>query len=46
MKEGQYVKVKRKTAVKDAHNELGAGSIVMSNSDLAKTIEYICMATC
>ena len=41
MKEGQYVKVKRKTAVKDAHNELGAGSIVMSNSDLAKTIEYI-----
>ena len=41
MKEGQYVKVKHDAAVKDAHNELGAGSVVMSNGDLAKTIEYI-----
>ncbi len=41
MKDGQYVKVNHKTAVRDAHNELGAGSIVMSNHDLAKTIEYI-----
>lgn len=38
---GQYVKVNYADAVKDAHNELGAGSIVMSNNDLAKTIEYI-----
>lgn len=39
--DGRYVRVKHAAAVKDAHNELGAGSIVMSNSDLAKTIEYI-----
>ena len=38
---GQYMMVDHDQAVKDAHNELGAGSIVMSNGDLSKTIEYI-----
>ncbi|MBW8013902.1 class A beta-lactamase-related serine hydrolase [Lactobacillus helveticus] len=38
---GQFMRVDHDQAVKDAHNELGAGSIVMSNADLAKTIEYI-----
>lgn len=38
---GEFVQVDYEAAVKDAHNELGAGSIVMSNTDLAKTIEYI-----
>ncbi len=38
---GVYKKVPLKQAVKDAHNELGAGSIVMSNKDLAKTIQDI-----
>lgn len=41
MREGEYVKVNHAKAVKDAHNELGAGSIVMSNADLAKTMQYI-----
>lgn len=41
LQEGRYVKVNHAVAVRDAHNELGAGSIVMSNHDLAKTIEYI-----
>lgn len=36
-----YIRVPHATAVKDAHNELGAGSIVMSNHDLMKTIKYI-----
>lgn len=40
-KDGKYVKVSYKDAVRDAHNELGAGSIVMSNDDLAKSIRYI-----
>ncbi|MDF7639802.1 serine hydrolase [Lactobacillus sp. ESL0791] len=38
---GRYDVVKHKTAVLDAHNELGAGSIVMSNYDLAKILRYI-----
>lgn len=38
---GRYKKVPLADAVKDAHNELGAGSIVMSNADLAKTIHAI-----
>nr|WP_279593653.1 serine hydrolase [Lactobacillus kefiranofaciens] len=40
-KDGKYVRVKHAAAVQDAHNELGAGSIVMSNADLAKTMNYI-----
>lgn len=36
-----YNRVPHDNAVRDAHNELGAGSIVMSNHDLAKTIKYI-----
>ena len=39
--DGEFVRVKHSKAVKAAHNELGAGSIVMSNHDLAKTIKYI-----
>lgn len=38
---GKYQEVPIADAVKDAHNELGAGSIVMSNTDLAKTIHAI-----
>lgn len=41
MKNGTYMRVKHKKAVKDAHDELGAGSIVMSNADLQKTLAYI-----
>lgn len=37
----RWQKVKLAAAVKDAHNELGAGSVVMSNADLAKTIHAI-----
>lgn len=40
-KKGRYFLVKAKTALSDAHNELGAGSIVMSNHDLAKVIHYL-----
>ena len=36
-----YERVPHKKAVLAAHNELGAGSIVMSNHDLMKTIKYI-----
>lgn len=36
-----YERVPHQKAVLDAHNELGAGSVVMSNHDLAKTIRYI-----
>lgn len=36
-----YERVPHKKAVLDAHNELGAGSVVMSNHDLMKTIKYI-----
>lgn len=36
-----YERVPHKKAVLDAHNELGAGSVVMSNHDLRKTIKYI-----
>lgn len=36
-----YERVPHKKAVLDAHNELGAGSVVMSNHDLLKTIKYI-----
>lgn len=38
---GKYRHVKHENAVRDAHNELGAGSIVMSNGDLAKTEQAI-----
>ncbi|WEV39851.1 serine hydrolase domain-containing protein [Lactobacillus sp. ESL0681] len=38
---GQYVPIRRKQALRDAHNELGAGSIVMSNHDIVKTLHYI-----
>lgn len=41
LEHGTYVQIKRKNAVKDAHDELGAGSVVMSNADLNKTIAYI-----
>lgn len=37
----EYHKVSYNAAVEDAHNELGAGSIVMSNADLAKTMHAI-----
>lgn len=40
-KDGRYYPVKHANAVKDAHDELGAGSIVMSNPDLAKTVTAI-----
>lgn len=40
-KGGAYVQVEHKEAVKAAHDELGAGSIVMSNADLQKTLIYI-----
>lgn len=40
-KHGRYQRVPLAQAVKDAHNELGAGSIVMSNHDLAVTIKAI-----
>lgn len=39
--QGAYRRVAYQLAVKDAHDELGAGSIVMSNADLQKTISYI-----
>ena len=38
---GKYASVSYEKAVADAHDELGAGSIVMSNQDLADTIDYI-----
>lgn len=38
---GQYQHVPHAEAIKDAHDELGAGSIVMSNSDLAKVMRLI-----
>lgn len=34
----KYKRVSHAKALQDAHNELGAGSIVMSNADLARTI--------
>ena len=40
-RKGRYDVVKHKAALKDAHNELGAGSVVMSNHDLAKVIHYL-----
>ena len=39
--QGKYHKIKLKNAISDAHRELGAGSIAMSNDDLAKVIENI-----
>lgn len=38
---GHYNVIKHQKALRDAHNELGAGSVVMSNSDLAKVLHYI-----
>ncbi|WEV51111.1 serine hydrolase [Lactobacillus sp. ESL0731] len=38
---GRYIAVKHKAALRDAHNELGAGSVVMSNEDIAKVMHYI-----
>lgn len=40
-KNGKYVKVPYKDAVREAHNELGAGSIVMSNHDIEVVMKYI-----
>lgn len=40
-KNGQYKRVKQASMVRDAGGELGAGSIVMSNADLAKAIHAI-----
>lgn len=40
-KNGSFQRVPPRTAVLAAHNELGAGSIVMSNHDLAETIQAI-----
>lgn len=40
-KNGFYQKVPQSKAIYDAHNELGAGSIVMSNHDLALTVHAI-----
>lgn len=39
--DGQYQHVPHADAIKDAHDELGAGSIVMSNTDLAKVMQLI-----
>lgn len=38
---GRYDVVKHKKALQAAHDELGAGSVVMSNHDLAKVMNYI-----
>lgn len=38
---GRYKRVKISKAIEDAHNELGAGSVVMSNADLVKTMHAI-----
>lgn len=38
---GRYDVVKHKKALQAAHDELGAGSVVMSNHDLAKVMDYI-----
>ncbi|MBA1393144.1 penicillin-binding protein, partial [Lactobacillus sp. XV13L] len=38
---GHYSTVKHQVALRDAHSELGAGSVVMSNHDLAKVLHYI-----
>ena len=38
---GHYDIIKHEAALRDAHNELGAGSVVMSNQDLAKAIRYV-----
>jgi CubicO group peptidase (beta-lactamase class C family) len=38
---GYYETVKHQAALKAARNELGAGSIVMSNQDIAKVMHYI-----
>lgn len=35
---GKYRVVNRENAILEAHNELGAGSVVMSNDDLAKVV--------
>ena len=40
-RKGRYDVVKHKAALRGARNELGAGSIVMSNHDLAKVIQYL-----
>lgn len=40
-RDGRYDVIKHKAALRDAHNELGAGSVVMSNHDLAKVMRYI-----
>lgn len=40
-KDGRYQRVPLSQAVHDAHNELGAGSIVMSNHDLALVVRQI-----
>ena len=40
-RKGRYDVVKHQAALRDAHSELGAGSVVMSNHDLAKTVHYI-----
>ncbi|MDF7671737.1 serine hydrolase [Lactobacillus sp. ESL0701] len=40
-RDGRYLVVKHKTALRDARNELGAGSVVMSNEDIAKVMHYI-----
>ncbi|MBU3829247.1 MAG: beta-lactamase family protein [Candidatus Lactobacillus pullistercoris] len=40
-RDGRYKRVKHERAVKDARDELGAGSIVMSDGDLAKTLHAI-----
>lgn len=39
--DGHYNAVKHSTALRHVRNELGAGSVVMSNHDLAKTMRYI-----
>ncbi|WEV70833.1 serine hydrolase [Lactobacillus sp. ESL0785] len=38
---GRLNVIKHKVALRAAHDELGAGSVVMSNHDLAKVIRYI-----
>ena len=40
-RKGRYDVVKHKVALRGARNELGAGSVVMSNHDLAKVIRYL-----
>lgn len=40
-KNGHFVISSYKAAVKEAHNELGAGSVIMSNYDIVKVMQYM-----